>query len=331
MSEVTTLPSQTGRMSPGAVALAVGLHVAVAGALWWLAPLDREDHAETPIMVTVEPQPLGGSGATASSGGGTPPTEAAETPPPTLPATPPAEPVQQAAAAAEPAPAAPTEPPPQPAPAAQPPERQAEPQLEVAESLERSEEEAETKWQTEASAWKPHVTFEHVLPPPDAPPPPTSRDIPRPRPQQQARPPVQRAQTAFPPRPQTPATAQPGNTEVAASAPGPTNSALDSLSGHGGERNDYLTRVFRHIEPFRVYPEAARANRQRGRVVTRVTINRAGELVAVSVDRSSGWPLIDNAELAAIRRAMPLPPPPAGMPGDPLVLILPMTYNYEGR
>jgi protein TonB len=314
-------------MSPGAVALAVGLHVAVAGALWWLAPLDREDHAETPIMVTVDPQPLGGAGATASSGGGAPPAEAAEPSPP----TPPAEPVQQAAAAAEPPPATPVEPPPQPAPAAQPPERQqAEPQPQVAEPLKPSDEEAEAKWQTEASAWKPHVTFENVLPPPDAPPPPTSRDIPRPRPQQ-ARPPVQRAQTAFPPRPVQPPTAQPGNTQTAASTPGPTSSALDSLSGHGGERNDYLTRVFRHIEPFRVYPDAARANRQRGRVVTRVTINRAGELVAVSVDRSSGWPLIDNAELAAIRRAMPLPPPPAGMPGDPLVLILPMTYNYEGR
>jgi len=112
---------------------------------------------------------------------------------------------------------------------------------------------------------------------------------------------------------------------------GPTTSSLDSLAGHGGERNDYLTRVFRHIEPFRTYPEAARAARQRGRVVSRVTINRAGELVALSVDRSSGWPLIDKAELAAIRRAMPLPPPPAGMPGDPIVLILPMTYNYESR
>lgn len=311
MTEVATLQSQTGSMSPGAVALAVGLHVAVAAALWWLAPLDREDHAETPIMVTVDPQPLGGSGAVASSGGGIPPAEPAEA---QQPITPPAETVQQAAGVApSTTPAEPSIP-------------QAPPQ--AVEPTKPSEEETEATWQTEASAWKPHVTFE--LPPPDAPPPPTSRDIPRPR-SQQARPPVQRAQTAFPPRAPAPPAAQPGNTQTAASMPGPTNSAPDSLSGHGGERNDYLTRVFRHIEPFRVYPEAARANRQRGRVVTRVTINRAGELVALSIDRSSGWPLIDNAELAAIRRAMPLPPPPAGMPGDPLVLILPMTYNYEGR
>lgn len=300
-------------MSPSAIALAVGLHVAVAGALWALAPLDREDHAETPIMVTVDPQPLGGSGATASSGNGTPSAEPAEA---QQPVPPPDKPIQQAAASET-----------SNVPAEQPPPLQD--QSQPAEPMKPGEEQAETQWQTDASAWKPQVTFE--LPPPDAPPPPTSRDVPRPRPPQ-ARPPAQqRAQTAFPPRPTPPPAAQPGNTQIAASTPGPTTSALDSLSGHGGERNDYLTRVFRHIEPFRIYPEAARANRQRGRVVTRVTINRAGELVALSVDRSSGWPLIDNAELAAIRRAMPLPPPPAGMPGDPLVLILPMTYNYEGR
>ncbi len=94
-------------------------------------------------------------------------------------------------------------------------------------------------------------------------------------------------------------------------------------------RNDYLSRVFRHIEPYRVYPPSARENRQSGRVVTRVTINRNGQLVDARVERSSGWPIIDAAELAAIRRAMPLPPVPNGMPGDPIVLILPMNYGMR--
>lgn len=94
----------------------------------------------------------------------------------------------------------------------------------------------------------------------------------------------------------------------------------------GGARNDYLSRVYRHIDPYRDYPAAARAARQHGRVSTRVTISRAGELIDIRLESSSGWPLIDNAEMAAIRRAMPLPPVPAGMRGDPVVLVLPMTY-----
>jgi protein TonB len=96
--------------------------------------------------------------------------------------------------------------------------------------------------------------------------------------------------------------------------------------GDGGARNDYLSRVYRHIDPYRDYPAAARATGQHGRVVTRVTINRAGQLLDIRLDRSSGWPLIDNAEMAAIRRAMPLPPVPDGMRGDPVVLVLPMNY-----
>jgi protein TonB len=107
---------------------------------------------------------------------------------------------------------------------------------------------------------------------------------------------------------------------------GPSTGSFDQTMGDGGARNDYLSRVYRHIDPYRDYPAAARAARQHGRVVTRVTINRAGELLDIRLDHSSGWPLIDNAEMAAIRRAMPFPPVPDGMRGDPVVLVLPMNY-----
>ena len=90
--------------------------------------------------------------------------------------------------------------------------------------------------------------------------------------------------------------------------------------------NDYMSLVFRHIHPYRVYPVEARDTQQHGRVVTRVTINRAGGLVNLKIENSSGSSLIDNAEMDAIRRAMPLPPVPAGLPGDPVVLVLPMNY-----
>lgn len=331
---LTSGVSQSGRMSSGALALAIGLHVAVAAALWWISPLHSDDHAETPIMVSVEPEALGGSsasaeGAAASSGGApasnapasTPTTEtaAAPTPPEAAPAPP------------QPSQAEPQREPPQPPQ----PQQQA---ANAAEPTPPAEANPETTWQTDASAWKPEVTFEETLPPPEAPPPPTSRDIPKP-PQRAAPPPrpVQRAQTTPQPRPAAPPPAASSSSSLgeqqstasllSSSAPGASNS--DLAAGHGGLRNDYLSRVFRHIEPYRVYPASARENRQSGRVVTRVTINRSGQLVDVSVERSSGWPVIDSAELAAIRRAMPLPPVPSGMPGDPIVLILPMNYGMR--
>lgn len=331
---LTSGVSQSGRMSPAALALAIGLHVAIAAALWWISPLHSDDHAETPIMVSVEPEPLGGSSAGpqegAASAGGAPASNA-----------PTSTPMTETAAAPTPPETTPT--PPQPSQAEpqreppQPPQPQQEAAAQPAEPSPPAETNPETTWQTEASAWKPQVTFEQALPPPEAPPPPTSRDIPKPqRPVPPPRP-VQRAQTTAPPRPAAPPPAASSSSSIgeqqstasllSSSAAGASNS--DLAAGHGGLRNDYLSRVFRHIEPYRVYPPSARENRQSGRVVTRVTINRDGQLVDARVERSSGWPIIDAAEIAAIRRAMPLPPVPNGMPGDPIVLILPMNYGMR--
>ena len=323
-------------MSPAALALAVGLHVLAAAALWWAAPLRPFDHAETPIMVSVEPEPLSGGLAAAPGPAVTETTPAepvqseAKQPADAAPvaAQPPPEPVQQAALApAQPMPVErPPEPPPRqvtaPAPLATtavptPPTENAEPspapppprEQEVAEPAPApaSEAEAEAAWQTDASSWKPQVTLEQSTPPP--------------RPIRQAPRPPSTPRTA-----QTPGARLQDYPPQTSSLGGPSTSSVDSALGDGGARNDYLSRVYRHVDPYRDYPAAARAARQHGRVVTRVTISRAGELLDIRLDRSSGWPLIDSAEMAAIRRAMPLPPVPDGMRGDPVVLVLPMNY-----
>lgn len=162
-----------------------------------------------------------------------------------------------------------------------------------------------------------------VPPPPEPPPPPTSRDFPKATPPPR---PVQRA-LPLPPRPGPPAQQRPP-AEAPASMPAPYAGPqpADSLAGPGRQRNDYMTRVFRHLEPFRVSQHTARAANQHGRVVTRVTLSRDGGLLDVSIDSSSGRPGLDAAELAAIRTAAPFPPIPATMPGDPVILILRMTY-----
>jgi protein TonB len=317
-------------MSPAALALAIGLHVLVAAALWWAAPSRRLDHAETPIMISIDPQPLSAGNAAASAPAASevlPPEpgqlQTAPAEPVPVDAQPTPEPPQQAAAApaaptpAEPPPAPPprqsAEPAPVPTPAPPEEEGAAPAPLETAtaapQPANEAEAETESTWQTDASSWKPQVTLE---PSPATPPPRPVRPAPRP--------------------PTAPRTAQAPGTRLqdyppqTSSLGGPSTGSFDQAMGDGGARNDYLSRVYRHIDPYRDYPAAARATGQHGRVVTRVTINRAGQLLDIRLDRSSGWPLIDNAEMAAIRRAMPLPPVPDGMRGDPVVLVLPMNY-----
>jgi protein TonB len=317
-------------MSPAALALAIGLLVLVAAALWWAAPSRRLDHAETPIMISIDPQPLSAGNAAASAAAASEvlppePAQLQATPaePAPVDAQPTPEPPQQAAAApaaptpAEPPPAPPprqsAEPAPVPTPAPPEEEGAAPAPLETAtaapQPANEAEAETESTWQTDASSWKPQVTLE---PSPATPPPRPVRPAPRP--------------------PTAPRTAQAPGTRLqdyppqTSSLGGPSTGSFDQAMGDGGARNDYLSRVYRHIDPYRDYPAAARATGQHGRVVTRVTINRAGQLLDIRLDRSSGWPLIDNAEMAAIRRAMPLPPVPDGMRGDPVVLVLPMNY-----
>ncbi|HEX9523426.1 MAG TPA: TonB family protein, partial [Reyranella sp.] len=92
----------------------------------------------------------------------------------------------------------------------------------------------------------------------------------------------------------------------------------------------YLSRVARQIAQYRVYPASALANNQGGRVVMRVTVARNGQVLDVGVRTSSGWPAIDAAEAETIRKAAPFPPLPSEMPGDPVVLVLPVTYSPSG-
>ena len=164
-----------------------------------------------------------------------------------------------------------------------------------------------------------------VPPPPEPPPPPTSRDFPKPTAPSAPRP-VQRTQPL--PQRQAPPTQQrpPTNAPASMPAPLPGPQPADVLAGPGRQRNDYLSRVFRHLEPYRVTTHNARTPNQQGRVVTRVTLARDGGLIDVSIDSSSGRANLDAAELDAIRQAAPFPPVPANMPGDPIILILRMTY-----
>ncbi|HBS54681.1 MAG TPA: hypothetical protein DEA38_03005 [Stenotrophomonas sp.] len=45
----------------------------------------------------------------------------------------------------------------------------------------------------------------------------------------------------------------------------------------------------------------------------------------------SGRTLLDDEALATLARAAPLPPPPASLPGDPLEVVVPVSFFLDGR
>lgn len=64
------------------------------------------------------------------------------------------------------------------------------------------------------------------------------------------------------------------------------------------------------IERQRYYPPRARQLQQEGQPVVRLVLNRQGELVTLTLEKSCGNALLDETALDIVRRAQPFPPPP---------------------
>lgn len=173
---------------------------------------------------------------------------------------------------------------------------------------------------------KPQV--EQALPPPEPPPPPpTAADFPKPAPPPQVKPRPQPQRAPPPARPPAP---RPADNQAAAPAPSPLRAPADVIIGPSGpSQNDYFVQLARKLAQHRYYPQSARDRNQEGRVVMRVVIARSGQLIDARVERSSGVPAIDEAELDTVRRSSPFPPLPLHIAGQQATFLIPV--NYELR
>jgi protein TonB len=295
--DISLAPPRLQHMPPAALALAILLHVLIGVAVWWIAPLRPPEPEEPPIMVMFDSTPSNVGLQTPDKAG--PPAESTAASP--QPSTEPQREERQQQALAPPVPSAAPEPP-QPAPPSD-----AKPEPEQVPTL---------------------PIFEFSVPPvPEPLPAPSSRDFVKPPVSRPPPRPVQRTQPLSP-RPAPPAPQRPpADMPATMPSPMPGPDPGDVLIGQGRQRNDYLSRVARQIAQYRVYPTSALANNQGGRVVMRVTVARSGQVLDVGIRTSSGWPAIDAAEVETIRRAGSFPPLPSEMPGDPVVLVLPVTYS----
>lgn len=159
------------------------------------------------------------------------------------------------------------------------------------------------------------------LPPPKPKPKPKPRRKPTPRPVREMPP----APEPPPPRPSAPATtapqAAPVRSEVAA-APvvgAPSPSTANAIQA-------WQSVLLGHLERHKRYPRAAQWRRQQGVAHVRFTMNRAGRVLGVRLERSSGFEALDQETLDLIRRAQPLPKPPPEVAGESLELVVPVQF-----
>ena len=336
-------------MSPVAAALAAGLHVATALALFLVSPLNRHDvdaDVGTAIDVTIEqPKP--------PEEPPPPPQEAAKPQPPPQPPAQPTPPPQPPAAQSAPPPPPPPVAAEAPKPEPKPPARQVskeplgvsppppEAKTEEAKLEPKPEPQPEPKLEPKQEAAvaqpaEPTPPPEKVLPPveqpaaplsmrdfvkvlPPSPTPPPSPPVPRPTPPAQHAAPHPPAQTLQ----HSPLSNPQPQSEASASA-GPSVSTFVNPADRDRQiraKDAYLWQV---IRKFSQYLPDLREKNEGGTVLLRFAIARDGRLVEASIAKSSGVPALDRGLLESLRAASPYPPLPPEIPGTQVTFVQPI-------
>ncbi|TCZ65551.1 energy transducer TonB [Roseicella aquatilis] len=152
-------------------------------------------------------------------------------------------------------------------------------------------------------------------PPPPVPVPPQPR---RPPPQPRLAP--AQAQPAAQPAP-------PAAVAAPAAPAGPPAVSPNAAPARGAAPSpNYVAQLFAALERHKTYPPEARSRRVQGVAMLRFRMRRDGTVVGYRVERSAGDASLDDAVVAMIQRASPLPAPPADLPGDPIELTVPVRF-----
>ena len=109
----------------------------------------------------------------------------------------------------------------------------------------------------------------------------------------------------------------------------PNASRAIALRSSAKLSEDYLLRLQAWIAREERYPAEARAEHREGKGVVGFTIARDGKVTRAWIDQSTGSPLLDQASLATIRDASPVPPLPHDLSGTSVDFYLPVDYSLS--
>jgi protein TonB len=168
----------------------------------------------------------------------------------------------------------------------------------------------------------PPPDFTAFLPPPPPPVQPPRVERPRPRAERQFERSVERPRRPDPPRPRPPqreAAAPPRAAAPAANAAAPSQGQSAPVMSVASWRGTLVA----HLNRFKRFPPGGST----GVATVAFTIDRSGRVVGASLVGSSGDAALDAEAVAMVRRASPVPAPPAGVGGGSISLTVPVRFN----
>jgi TonB family protein len=142
-----------------------------------------------------------------------------------------------------------------------------------------------------------------------------------------------------PPAPETPAVASmpseaaeataPPKSEVATEAPVPVAPVVSTDNGTSKIKATWQKALMVHLNRNKRFP--TRGKRHSAEVDVAFTLDRLGHVVTASIVKSSGDPTFDEAALAMMKRADPVPAPPPALADEGLSFEMPVIFRVPGR
>lgn len=142
-----------------------------------------------------------------------------------------------------------------------------------------------------------------------------------PKPQEKPKPPVEK-----------PAQEKPVDTPPVVSQPAKADSPPQppSVPSDSNAKRSWQGDLQQHLAKFQRYPEEARRRNITGATRLRFEVDSDGKVVSVSIAQTSGNAALDRATLEMIRRAQPLPKPPAEiLKGGSVEVNAPFNYTLK--
>jgi periplasmic protein TonB len=112
-------------------------------------------------------------------------------------------------------------------------------------------------------------------------------------------------------------------------ATAPETTAPSAASVRSASLVSWKVRIATHLQRFKRYPAAASARGQQGTAELQFTVDRSGHVVSANLQRGSGYALLDEETMALIRRAQPLPRPPADVGGHDFTFTVPVRFSAK--
>ncbi|WP_409315927.1 energy transducer TonB [Pseudomonas sp. KCJK9016] len=153
---------------------------------------------------------------------------------------------------------------------------------------------------------------------------------PKPKPKPQPPKPIEKKPEPVKEKPSEEKPAEPQQTQApteksAQPAPGPSPAQVAAKAS-------WQSALLAHLQKYKEYPDNARSRNKTGTNRLRFVVDGEGNVLSFELVDSSGNADLDRATLKMIRRAQPLPKPPADMmKNGPIELTAPFLYTIEKR